>query len=52
MVGWLVGLDGISTLVGYLMPNPVCIYIKYTILKEGFISKIFKQARSYLLVPS
>ena len=33
LVGWLVVFHGISTLVGYLMPNPVYtyiyIYIKY-----------------------
>ena len=29
VLGWvgLVGFYGISTLVGYLMPNPVCTYI-------------------------
>ena len=27
LVGWLVGLYGISTIVGYLMLNPVHIYI-------------------------
>ena len=28
-VGWLVGFYGISTFVGYLIPNPFPPYIKY-----------------------
>ena len=31
---WLVGFYGISTLVGYLMPNFVYTYIKYTMCKQ------------------
>ena len=27
---WLVGFNGILTIVGYSMPNPLYIYIKYT----------------------
>ena len=27
LVGWLVGFYGISTLIGYLMPNPVYMYM-------------------------
>ena len=33
--GWLFGFYGISTFVGYLMPNPVYVYIKYM----WFVSK-------------
>ena len=35
---------GKSTLVGYLMPNPVYIYIKYMVCEN-----IFKQARAHVL---
>ena len=36
MVGWLVGFFyDISTFVGYLMPNPVYVFIKYI----SFVSK-------------
>ena len=27
LVGWLVGFYGISTFVGYLMPNPICLFV-------------------------
>ena len=27
LVGWLVGFYGLSTLIGYLIPNPVYTYI-------------------------
>ena len=29
LIGWLVGFYGISTLIGYLMPNTVYTYIEY-----------------------
>ena len=31
---WLAGFYGISTFVGYLMPNSVFVYIKPKILKQ------------------
>ena len=32
MVGWLVGFNGISTSIGYLMPKPVYTYYMYGLL--------------------
>ena len=34
----MAGFDGISTLVGYLMPNPIYAYIKYVWCVKGFNS--------------
>ena len=31
LVGWLVGFNGISTSIGYLMPKPVYTYYMYVI---------------------
>ena len=44
MVKWfgLVGLYGISTIVGYLMPNPLYTYELYMICKH-IVDDIFKQ---------
>ena len=33
MIGWLVGFNGISTSIGYLMPEPFYTYIIYMIYK-------------------
>ena len=40
MVGWLVWFDGISTIVGYLMLNPVCTYILNIYLLTHFVDNI------------
>ena len=34
LIGWLFGFYGISTFVGYLMPNPVDTYIRHMICKR------------------
>ena len=40
LVGWLVGFYGISTIVGYLMPNPLYRYILniYQLVCLGFMA--------------
>ena len=43
-----VWLYGISTIVGYFMPNPFYSYIEYMITKH-FVDKIFKQAGAHFL---
>ena len=35
--GWLVGFNGISTSIGYLMPEPFYTYIIYMIRKGIFL---------------
>ena len=29
LVGWLIGFNGISTFIGYLMPKPVYTYVRF-----------------------
>ena len=29
LVGWLIGFNGISTSIGYLMPKPVYTYVRF-----------------------
>ena len=48
---WLVGFYYISTLVGYVMPDPIYAYIKYMIRKLINCWQHFKQARAYLFAP-
>ena len=36
---WLVGFKGISTSIGYLMPEPFYIYIIYMICKRIFLGR-------------
>ena len=49
-VAWLVGFNGISTLVGYLMPNPVYTYIKFILfVYRWFLRSICKCVRPYFL---
>ena len=42
----LVGFYGISTIVGYLMPNPVYTYILFV---NTFVDNIFKWAQAHFL---
>ena len=39
--GWLVGFYGVSTVVGYLTPNSVYIYIYIPFTNEYLVRKIF-----------
>ena len=52
---WVGGFFGISTLVGFLMSNPIYtynIYIYIRFLNEQFVGNIFKQARAHLFAYS
>ena len=44
MAEWFLGFYGISTLLGYLMPNTVYKYI----ICEQFVDNIFKQTKANL----
>ena len=50
LICWLVMLYGIFSLVGYLMPNPVCMYVlvMYYSLMICFLVLILKWARAHL----
>ena len=41
-----------STIVGYLMPNPVYMYIYIQLPNSYFVDKIFKRAWTHLFVHS
>ena len=48
-LGW-VGFYGISTILGYLMPNPIYIYIKYGLVELGFMAYQPFNAKSCLYI--
>ena len=49
--GW-VGFYGISTIVGYLMPNPLYIYIRYMICKQILLITFLNGTELILLAQS